>query len=39
MKDIDDDDRWKRRRKKLAEAVKRVGDRLVVTMPEPVVAR
>ena len=38
-KDIDDDDRWKRRRKKLAEAVKRVGDRLVVTFPEPVMAR
>lgn len=39
FRNLDDDDRWKRRRKKLAEAVKRVGDRLVVTFPEPVVAR
>jgi hypothetical protein len=36
MKDVDDDDRWKRRRRKLAEAVKRVGDRLVVVAPVPV---
>lgn len=36
MKDLDDDDdRWKRRRKKLAKAVKRVGDRLVVVTPLP----
>ena len=34
--DMDEDDRWKRRRKAVAEAVKRVGDRLVVVMPEPV---
>jgi len=36
LKDIDDDDRWKRRRKKLAEAVKQIGDRLVVVVPVPV---
>lgn len=33
-KDIDDDDdRWKRRKKKLTEAVKRVGGKLIVAQP------
>lgn len=30
LKDADEDDRWKRRREKLAETVQRVGARLVV---------
>ena len=30
FKDLDDDDRWKRRKKKLAEKVSRSGSRLVV---------
>lgn len=33
-KDVDDDDRWKRRRRKLAEAVKSIGSKLVV-VPAP----
>lgn len=39
-KDADnDDDRWKRRKKKLAKTVKQVGGKLVVTAPEPAASR
>lgn len=31
LRDVDDDDRWKRRRRKATEAVKRVGARLIIT--------
>ena len=31
----DDDDRWKKRRKKLAEKVEQVGGKLVVVVPRP----
>lgn len=34
-RNMDDDDRWKRRGKKIADIVKRAGSRLIVTAPRP----
>lgn len=31
LRDVDDDDRWKRRRRKATEAIQRVGARLIIT--------
>jgi hypothetical protein len=31
FRDVDDDDRWKRRRRKATESIKRIGARLIIT--------
>lgn len=38
MKDLDDDDTWKRLKDKVTDVVKQVGDRLVIAPPEPATA-